>query len=95
MEVSMDMGFDDLVGVARGALDKASRNFGADHLESDRYPAFALVCLSEAARRHVALKMDNPGAMFLTYVDYWKVMQAGESPPPPPPPFRVIRGGKS
>jgi len=88
----MDLDFDSLVNVARGALDKASHNFGAADPEGERYAAFALVCISEAARRHVALSIDTPGAIFQTYVDYWTAVQAGESPPAPP--FQVIQGGK-
>jgi len=89
----MDPDFDELVDMARNVLAVAIHNFDAGDREGDRYAAFALVCLSEAARRHVILSIDNPGAMFLTYVDYWTAIQAGESPPQPP--FRVIQGGKN
>ena len=88
----MEQDFDELVDMARNVLDRSSHNFDEGDREGGRYAAFALVCLSEAARRHVVLNVDNPGAVFLTYVDYWTAIQAGESPQPPP--FRVIQGGK-
>ena len=88
----MDLDFDALIDVGRGSLNKASHNFGADDPESERYRAFALVCLSEAARRHVIINVDKPSDLFQLFINYWTAMQAGESPPPPP--FRVILGGK-
>ncbi len=89
-----DLEFDDLMDIARGAIDKASRNFGADDTETDRFAAFGVICLSEAARRIVIRSVKNPATLFEGYVDFWKAMQAGESPTPPPSPFRVIVGGK-
>ena len=88
----MDQDFDELVDMARNVLDRSSHNFDEGDREGGRYAAFALVCLSEAARRHVVLNVDNPEVLFQTYVDFWTAIQAGESPPPPP--FRVIQGGK-
>ena len=46
----MDQDFDNLVDMARNVLNRGSHNFDAGNREGDRYAAFALVCLSEAAR---------------------------------------------
>ncbi len=86
------MEFNDLMGIARGELDKASANFGADDPKSERYAAFAVVCLSEAAKRHAALDVPAAEKMFQAYLDYWKSIHGGGSPAPPH--LSVISGGK-
>ena len=86
------MEFDDLMDIARGDLDKASANLGADDPKSERYAAFAVVCLSEAAKRHAALDVPGVEKSFQLYLDYWKSVHAGGSPSPPR--LSVIPGGK-
>ncbi len=90
------MDFEDLtdMAMARTVLDRASKNFGADDPETDRYAAFAHVCVSEAAKRLATLPVREPVALFEPYLSFWKAIGDGEQPPPPPR-LTLIPGGKS
>ena len=88
------MEFETLFDMAREVLDRASKNFGADDPESDRYAAFAAVCVSEAAKRLATIPVREPVKHFETHLSFWKAM-AEEGEQPPPPRLTLIPGGKS
>ena len=89
------MEFETLIDMARDVLDRASKNFGADDPETDRYAAFASVCVSEAAKRLAMLPVREPVAHFETFLSFWKATAEEGEQPPPPPRLTLIPGGKS
>ncbi len=88
------MNLEDLIDMAREVLDRASKNFGADDPETDRYAAFTEVCVSEAAKRLATLPVREPVAYFEVHLSFWKAVVEGEQLPPPPPRLTLIPGGK-
>lgn len=87
-----DLDFEALIEIARGAIDKASHNFGADDLESERALAFAWVCLSQAARRYIANGNTEAVEHLEIFLSYWEFVGRGEERTPPR--FELIKGGK-